>query len=209
MPDCSLEDAIGGRVCGIDEAGRGPLAGPVVAGAVVLFTQHLDGGLLDALDDSKKLTARRRAALFDGLMGAAASGGAMIGIGEASVEEVDRLNILQAALLAMERAAAALSEAPDYALVDGNKLPRLDCPARAVIGGDGLSSSIAAASIVAKVTRDAIMTELDRAHPGYGFARNAGYGTAGHKAALARLGVTPHHRRSFAPIHNILYGDGV
>ena len=198
-PDLTAEVAYAGRndtICGVDEAGRGPWAGPVVAAAVVLDRGCVPPGL----DDSKKLTPRRRAALFDAIRAAAS-----VGVGIASVEEIDALNILRANDLAMLRAIGALQPAPEAALIDGNRVPPgLPCRARALVGGDGRSLSIAAASIIAKVTRDRIMGELAGAHPGYGWERNMGYGTAEHRAALIRLGVTPHHRRSFRPIHNIL-----
>lgn len=195
-PDLGLERARGGVVAGIDEAGRGPWAGPVVAAAVVL-----DAGAVPAgLDDSKRLSAPRRRTLFEAIMGAAS-----VGVGIAGVEEIDRLNILRATDTAMARALAALPAAPDLALIDGNRVPPgLGLAAEAVVKGDARSASIAAASIIAKVTRDAIMADLAGQHPGYGWERNAGYGTAEHRAALARLGVTPHHRRSFAPIREIL-----
>ncbi|MCH8169207.1 MAG: ribonuclease HII [Proteobacteria bacterium] len=198
-PDLTAEVEYAGKdttICGVDEAGRGPWAGPVVAAAVVLDRGCIPPGL----DDSKKLTPRRRAALFDAIRAAAS-----VGVGIASVEEIDALNILRANDLAMLRAIGALQPAPEAALIDGNRVPPgLPCRARALVGGDGRSLSIAAASIVAKVTRDRIMGELAGAHPGYGWERNMGYGTAEHRAALIRLGVTPHHRRSFRPIHNIL-----
>ena len=188
-------------MAGIDEAGRGPWAGPVVAAAVTIDAQAAEEALLSQLDDSKRLSAARRRELFGKMQ---ASGAFEIALGQASVEEIDRLNILQASLLAMSRAAAALPEAPKHALVDGRQLPRLACPAEAVIKGDGRSLSIAAASICAKVTRDGIMSELAAAHPGYGWERNQGYGTRAHQEGLARLGVTSHHRRSFAPIRAAL-----
>lgn len=191
------------RVCGIDEVGRGPWAGPVVAVAVVLDISKIPQRLQRRLDDSKALKRQARedidAHLRD-LFGHAV----WAGFGEASVGEIDRINILQASLLAMRRAHDALEVKPDAALVDGNKLPELPCPARAVIGGDALCLSIATASILAKVARDKLMAELCEAHPGYGWRTNAGYGTAEHQAGLAKLGVTPHHRRSFAPIARIL-----
>ena len=198
-PDLTAEVAFGGNgatICGVDEAWRGPWAGPVVAAAVVLDRGCIPPGL----DDSKKLTPRHRAALFEAIRGAAS-----VGVGIASVEEIDALNILRANDLAMLRAIGALQPAPEAALIDGNRVPPgLPCRARALVGGDGRSLSIAAASIIAKVTRDRIMGELAGAHPGYGWERNMGYGTAEHRAGLIRLGVTPHHRRSFRPIHNIL-----
>lgn len=199
LPDYALEREAGAPaypVCGVDEAGRGPLAGPVVAAAVILDPAHIPPGL----NDSKKLDAARREALFAALRPAAA-----IGIGIASVEEIDSLNILQATFLAMTRAIAALPRAPHVALIDGNRLPKqLPCPARAVVRGDARSLSIAAASIAAKVTRDRLMLALAENHPGYGFERHMGYGTAAHLEAISRLGPSPAHRRSFAPIRNIL-----
>jgi ribonuclease HII len=195
MPDFTLEVEGGGVVAGIDEGGRGPLAGPVVAAAVVLDRAALPHGIAGRLDDSKKLTRRVREALA-----AAIRPFAEIGIGVASVEEIDSLNILGATMAAMRRAAEALPRSPDLALVDGNRAPDLACSVRTVVGGDGRSLSIAAASIVAKTTRDAMMAELAALHPGYGWERNAGYGTAEHRHAIATLGVTPHHRRSFAPV---------
>ncbi len=179
-------------------------AGPVLAAA---GEAGLDAALSEGLDDSKKLSAKRRNDLFD-ILSDPACAGARVAVGEASVEEIDDLNILQASLLAMQRAAAALAaaldSAPQAALVDGNKLPRLACEARAVVKGDSLSLSIAAASVVAKVTRDRAMAALARDYPGYGWERNQGYGTAEHRAGIARLGVTPLHRRSFRPIRDAL-----
>ncbi len=200
MPDFRIERAAGeGPIAGIDEAGRGPLAGPVVAAAVVLDVQALPRAVARRIDDSKLLEPGERAELFTALRNCAA-----FGIGSATVEEIDRLNILQATLLAMRRATEKLPVRPAQALVDGNVAPQLDCPVRTVVNGDGLSLSIAAASIVAKVTRDRLMAALACCHPGYGWQRNAGYGTAEHKQALVRLGITPYHRRSFRPIYEIL-----
>jgi ribonuclease HII len=197
MPNFALERAaVLSPVAGIDEAGRGPLAGPVFAAAVILDMDRTPSRIARIIDDSKKLTAAKRETLASWILA-----NAVTAVAQASVEEIDRLNILQASLLAMTRAVAALSIAPAFALIDGDKLPKqLACPARAVIGGDGLSLSIAAASIVAKVTRDRHMSELDRRYPGYGWAHNAGYGTAEHRAALLHLGATPEHRRSFSPV---------
>ncbi|WP_343035119.1 ribonuclease HII [Halovulum dunhuangense] len=196
-PDLSLEKACGAApVCGIDEVGRGPWAGPVMAAAVILDPARLP----DGLNDSKKLTARRREALAEEIAACA-----LVGIGEASVEEIDRLNILQATYLAMSRAVAALPRTPAFALIDGNRIaPGLSCPARAVIGGDARSASIAAASIVAKVARDRLMAQLAQDFPAYGWERNAGYGVRVHAEALKTYGITPHHRRSFKPVHKIL-----
>ncbi len=194
-PDLSLETdafATGAKsVCGIDEAGRGPWAGPVVAAAVILDTAWLPHGI----NDSKKLTERARDELA-----AAIHTHARVGVGLATVEEIDRLNIRAATFLAMARAVAALPALPDMALIDGRDAPDVGCPARAVIKGDGRSLSIAAASIIAKTTRDAMMVAMDADFPGYGFARHKGYGTKAHRAALEKLGITPHHRKSFAPI---------
>ncbi|MFD2235326.1 ribonuclease HII [Phaeospirillum tilakii] len=199
MPDFSLETALGGCVIGLDEVGRGPLAGPVIAAAAWLDPARAYPGL----DDSKRLTARRRQILAADLADTA-----LVTLGRAEVEEIDRLNILQATFLAMRRAcdalAARLGRPIDHALIDGPHAPALPCPAHPVVGGDGRSLSIAAASIVAKVHRDALMADLARDFPGYGWERNAGYGTAAHLDALARLGVTPHHRRSFAPVARAL-----
>ena len=192
MADFALEAACGClRVCGVDEVGRGPWAGPVVAAAVIL-DRDWDA---DGVDDSKRLTAAARIQLRREI-----EAHAEIGTGQASVYEIDRLNILNATLLAMRRAVATLPRVPECALVDGNRLPDLPCPAQAVTRGDARSLSIAAASIVAKVERDRLMARLAADFPGYGWERNAGYGTPEHAAALERLGVTPHHRRSFAPV---------
>ena len=180
-------------VAGVDEVGRGPLAGPVGVGAVILDPKNLPKGL----DDSKVLRAARREELAAAIYASAVA----VSLAFASVEEIDRLNIRGATLLAMARAVAALAVKPHYALIDGcDTPPGLACPAHPIIGGDGLSLSIAAASIIAKVARDALMTRLDLVHPGYGFAQHAGYATREHTAALIRLGPCPLHRRSFKPI---------
>jgi ribonuclease HII len=200
MPDFAIERRCRGRVCGIDEAGRGPLAGPVVAAAVILDPRRVPKALRAGLDDSKRLGSAEREECCRVLADCAARGAAHIGIGAASVREIDALNILRAALLAMTRAVAALGIRPDRALVDGNIAPPLPCAVETVIGGDGLSLSIAAASIVAKIRRDRIMRALAPRYPGYGWETNVGYATPEHDAALRRLGITPHHRRSFAPV---------
>ena len=189
---------ISGYVAGVDEAGRGPLAGPVIAAAVIFAKKRIPKGL----DDSKKLSARRREKLYARIYELAIA----VGVGEASVDEIDLVNIRQATHLAMARAVRALDPAAAFALVDGNDAPALPCPCETIIGGDGRSVSIAAASIVAKVTRDRLMVALHETHPEYGWVANKGYGTEEHLLALKRHGATPHHRRSFAPIHNILYG---
>lgn len=196
MPDFAIEDGWRGVVCGVDEAGRGPLAGPVVAAAVILDRARFPAELRDTLDDSKLLSRELREACHDALLGCA-----RIGIGAASVREIDRFNVLRASLLAMSRAVAALRVRPDIALIDGNMAPpALSCPARTVVGGDRLSFSIAAASVVAKVTRDRIMRALARRHPNYAWDSNAGYSTRAHFDAIAAHGVTAHHRRSFEPV---------
>jgi ribonuclease HII len=199
MPDFSTEAALGGQVAGIDEAGRGPWAGPVVAAAVILDPPRMPAELIAGLDDSKKLRKPVREMLYDHIRVSAAHG-----VGQASVEEIDEMNILQAAMLAMRRAFANLPEAPQYAIVDGNRDPGLGVPTRCLIGGDASSLSIAAASILAKVTRDRIMEGLAREFPGYGWETNAGYGTKQHQQGLAENGVTPHHRRTFAPIAKLI-----
>ncbi|MFT8807448.1 ribonuclease HII [Gluconobacter sp.] len=203
MPDYALEAAHGGLVVGIDEVGRGPLAGPVVASAVA-FTAPPSETLSSLLDDSKKLTARRRILAYEALI---ADEQALIGIGAASVSEIEQINIAQACYLAMRRALSRLGRTPDLALVDGKHAPKLPCPIKMVIGGDGISLSIAAASIIAKVTRDRLMARLAIRHDAYGWERNAGYGTAAHMQGLKLRGVTPHHRRGFAPIRNMIEAE--
>ncbi|WP_378941568.1 ribonuclease HII [Paracoccus sp. R86501] len=199
-PDFSFEAAAiaqGARlVAGVDEVGRGPLCGPVTAAAVILNPDAIPEGL----NDSKKLSAKRRNDLFAWL-----TRNCDWSVAHVNVEEIDRLNIYHASHLAMCRAVAGLKQRPDHVLVDGNKLPRdLGLPAEAIVKGDGRSVTIAAASILAKVARDRIMESLAQHYPGYGWEVNAGYPTPAHKKALLELGVTPHHRRSFKPVHNIL-----
>lgn len=202
-PDFSFETAAQQRgflhIAGVDEVGRGPLAGPVVAAAVILDPANIPEGL----NDSKKLTAKRRDALYDALHVVAD-----VSIAEATVAEIDAHNILRASHIAMVRAIAGLSAVADHALIDGNMIPRdLSISAQTIIKGDARSLSIAAASIVAKVWRDRHMVALAQQHPHYGWEKNAGYPTAQHKLGLEQHGVTEHHRRSFKPIHNILYQD--
>jgi ribonuclease HII len=198
-PDFSFELAARAQgyslICGIDEAGRGPWAGPVVAAAVTLDPENIP---LD-LNDSKKLKESKREALF-----AEITASAKVGVGIGDVTRVDRDNILATTLWAIAEAVRNLSETPHYALVDGNRAPKLSCPVQTIISGDARSLSISAASIIAKVTRDRIMVALDREFPGYGFARHKGYGTAFHNAALLELGPCIHHRKSFAPIAKLL-----
>jgi ribonuclease HII len=201
MPDFVIEDGCRGIVCGVDEAGRGPLAGPVVAAAVILDRACFSAELRERLDDSKVLARDVREGCYAALLSCA-----RIGIGAASVREIDRINILRASLKAMTRAVAALGVRPDLALIDGNIAPELPCAAQTVIGGDALSFSIAAASVIAKVTRDRIMRALARSHPAYGWETNVGYTTRAHTAAIGRVGLTPHHRRSFAPVRAAALG---
>ncbi|MEN0075658.1 MAG: ribonuclease HII [Paracraurococcus sp.] len=199
MPSFDLEREAGGRVAGLDEAGVGPLAGPVLAAAVV-FPRGVPATLAALLDDSKRLTVAARLLAFAALREAARRGEAECAVAAASAAEIGRLNILRATQLAMARALARLAAPPLLALVDGNRPPPLPCPVRCVVGGDGLSLSIAAASILAKVTRDRAMARLDARWPAYGFARHAGYPTARHRAALAAHGPCPHHRRGYGPV---------
>ena len=201
MPDFSLEIDAGGVVAGIDEAGRGPWAGPVVAAAVVLDRNALKANLVEELDDSKALTPAKRDTLFELLTENRA---VTYGVGEASVEEIDTWNILQATHMAMARAFNGLGLSVSCALVDGNRAPPLPCSVHTIVKGDSRSLSIAAASIFAKVTRDRMMGSLARDFPGYGWETNQGYGTAEHRHALNRLGGTPHHRKSYAPIRAAL-----
>ena len=208
MPDYSYEArylaANNCPIAGVDEVGRGPLAGPVMAAAVILNRECIP----DGLNDSKKLTMRTREKLFDRVKQCA-----VIGIGEASVDEIDRLNIRRATHLAMQRAIGALNEKPGFAIVDGNDAPALTCPCDTIVKGDSRSVSIAAASIIAKVTRDRMMMRLHEEFPGYGWQTNMGYGTKAHIEGLGKLGVTPHHRKSFAPVYHMLcpviHGDSI
>lgn len=193
-----LEGAGSVRIAGIDEAGRGPLAGPVVAAVAVIDRGAAKRKLLRLIDDSKKLALEDREAAYEAMV---CSGIVQFAVGEASVEEIDRINILQATFLAMRRALQALAEQPDLVLIDGNQVPpQLGCKAETLVGGDAASYSIAAASIFAKVTRDRYMATLAQSFPGYGWETNRGYSSAEHLAALTRLGPTPHHRASFAPV---------
>ncbi len=205
MPDLTLETNYANQVraplysvCGIDEAGRGPWAGPVAAAAVILNPNDLPSGV----DDSKRLTHARREALYDVIQDQAlASCIVMI-----SAQEIDSTNILKATLEGMARAVQGLARAPSLALIDGNRAPMLHCPSFCVIGGDRLSLSIAAASILAKVARDRFMAEADDLYPGYGFAQHKGYGTKAHQQALERLGPCPIHRLSYKPVAKVLKG---
>lgn len=197
MPDYAHELALGGLVAGADEAGRAPLAGPVTAAAVILNPNHIP----DGIDDSKKLSPRKREELALRIRESALA----YTICECSVEEIDSLNILHASMLAMQRCIERLIPSPTHALIDGNRLPKsLPCPATPLVKGDSRSLSIAAASILAKTHRDATMQALAERFPHYGWQQNAGYPTPQHLAALKQYGVTPHHRRSFAPVREAL-----
>jgi ribonuclease HII len=194
-PSFEFEDLYSGIVCGIDEVGRGPLAGPVVAAAVIIKRDMMPAALADSITDSKKISAAKRKDLFQKIYDFSD-----VAIAECSVDEIDKINILQASLLAMKKACESLREKPDAALIDGNKAPLLSCATRTIIGGDNISLSIAAASIVAKHRRDMLMAKYAEQYPHYGWERNAGYGTAAHLKAIETHGITPLHRRSFAPI---------
>ncbi|MEM6758044.1 MAG: ribonuclease HII [Pseudomonadota bacterium] len=199
VPDLFFETQVGGRVAGVDEVGRGPLAGPVTAAAVVLDLASMPEGM----DDSKKLSVKRRETLYDAICASAE-----VSVAHASVAEIDRLNILQASFLAMRRAVEGLRTPPDHVLIDGRHVPAgLVMQATPLIKGDTRSLSISAASIVAKICRDRIMVDLAQQHPGYGWETNMGYPSKSHKTALEVLGVTPLHRCSFKPVHNILYQE--
>jgi ribonuclease HII len=199
--DFSFEHALIARgitpICGVDEAGRGPLAGPVVASAVILTHPNLVGRIPDGLNDSKALSQDTRERLLNEIMSHC-----YVGIGIAEPEEIDRVNILQASLNAMARAVAALPVKTGHALIDGTREAPLSCPQTTIVKGDARSLSIAAASIVAKVTRDWLMVEAERRYPGYGFAQHKGYPTKAHRDAVAKIGPCPIHRRSFAPIRD-------
>ncbi len=198
-PDFAFEEKLqarhGAPIAGIDEAGRGPWAGPLVAAAVILDVTQLPEGL----NDSKKLSEARREDLYAQIIDTA-----HVGVGIADVARIDRDNILQATLWAMGQACKSLPRTPATAIIDGNKCPALDCPAYPLVKGDALSLSVAAASIIAKVTRDRMMAELAKTHPGYAWERNKGYGTRDHSYGLNQLGVTIHHRRSFKPVQAAL-----
>lgn len=201
MPNFEIENSLSGIVAGIDEAGRGPWAGPVVAGAVVFLDKNLHPELLNGLDDSKKLSAKNREKLYNLLFEEEKNGKLVIGIGEASAAEIDEMNILQATFLAMQRATEKLSVTFDLAIIDGNQKPKnFPCQTKTVIKGDGKSLSISAASIVAKVYRDKLMAELALKYPYYAFEKNAGYGTALHIEGLQKYGIISEHRKSYKPI---------
>ena len=207
MPDFSLEESLGlstsAVIIGVDEVGRGPLAGPVTAAAVFVDRQKITLDLSTKIDDSKKIPQKKRATISKQIESMA-----IIGMGWASSGEIDQLNILEATMIAMQRAVLSLRKQiisdPDYILIDGNKVPSFDFPSKAIVRGDEKSLSIAAASVVAKSKRDAFMTSLSKLYPCYGWEKNAGYGTREHLVAIERNGITAHHRRSFKPIANYL-----
>lgn len=205
MPDFSIEDTCPGLVCGIDEAGRGPWVGNVVAGAVVILDRNLSPDLLNNLNDSKKLSKTKREFLYNLLQDAAKQGKVLIGIGEATPAEIDKYNILQATFMAMNRAYEKISQRPAIALIDGNRSPKnFPAPTKTVIKGDAKSYSISAASIIAKVYRDKQMEELAKKYPHYGFEKNAGYGTKDHIEGIKKYGIIPEHRKSYKPIKEFI-----
>ena len=205
MPSFDIENNYKGYVAGIDEAGRGPWVGPVVAGAVVFLTRNVDPYLLNHLDDSKKLSSKRREELYEIIQKQVELKNLCYGIGLASAKEIDEINILQASFLAMKRAVENLPVKPDMALIDGNRLPlNFCCPAKCIVKGDSICFSISAASVMAKVYRDRLMQEMAVKYPGYGFEKNAGYGTKEHMEGLQKYGITPEHRKTYKPIQEII-----
>lgn len=207
MPTWDIENNFSSMVCGIDEAGRGPWVGPVVAAAVMFLSRNINPQILQQIDDSKKLSAPKREKLYALLLKEAELGHLTYGIAEANAAEIDELNILQATFLAMKRAVAKLNPQPEHALIDGNRLPSsFNCSASCYISGDSRSYSIAAASILAKVYRDNLLKNLALKYPQYGFEKNAGYGTKAHIEALKKYGITPEHRKSYKPVKELLFG---
>lgn len=205
MPDFLLEDDVNGMAAGVDEAGRGPWVGPVVAGCAVFLSRNVDERLLQNLNDSKKLSKKKREMLYELLQEEQKKGTMLLGIGEASAQEIDEINILNASFLAMKRAITAAGATPSLVLVDGNREPKnFGFKTKAVVKGDAKSYSISAASILAKVYRDRLLEEMAKKYPGYGFEKNAGYGTKAHIEGLKQFGVTPEHRKSYAPIKEFL-----
>lgn len=205
MPSFEIEDSFDGVIAGVDEAGRGPWVGPVVAGCVVFVNRDVDAKLLENLNDSKKLSKKKREMLFDLLHVEAEKGNVLIGIGEASAKEIDEINILNASFLAMKRAIDKANVKPNMVLIDGNREPKdFDYKTKAVIKGDAKSYSISGASILAKVYRDRLMEDMAKKYPYYGFEKNAGYGTKAHIEGLEKYGITPEHRKSYAPIKAFL-----
>lgn len=207
MPDWFYENQHQGLIVGVDEAGRGPWAGPVVAGAVAFLNRKAAPDLICSLNDSKKLTAKKREDLYARLEQERLKGNLYATVGLATAAEIDQINILQATFLAMRRAVEKLPCRPDFAIIDGNREPNnFLCPVQTVIKGDALSVSVAAASIIAKVYRDHLMTDLAKIYPGYGFEKNAGYGTKTHIEGIKKFGITPEHRKSYRPIAEAVNG---
>jgi len=205
MPDFKFENMYQGYIAGIDEAGRGPWVGPVMAGAVMFLNRNIHPFLFNNLNDSKKISAKKREDIYEIIKEESQKGNLCFAIGEASAKEIDELNILQATFLAMKRAADNLAIKPNIALIDGNRMPKnFICPTKCIIKGDSLSFSISAASIVAKVNRDHLMQKLALIYPGYGFEKNAGYGTKEHIEGLQKYGITPEHRKTYKPIKNLV-----
>lgn len=204
MLDFTLESSLSGKVAGVDEVGRGAWAGPVYAAAAVLTAHAANSPNLAFINDSKALSKGKREIIYKQLLNAIKSGNAWIGIGSAGVKEIDSLNILEATMLAMQRAVADLPFIPETILIDGNKTPELPSPSKAIVNGDKLILSIAAASIYAKVTRDKYMFSLSKEYDGYGWEQNSGYGTQRHQQGLINCGITEHHRKSFRPVKNII-----
>ena len=205
MPSFEIEDEYNGLIAGVDEAGRGPWVGPVVAGCVAFVNRFVDDFLLNNLNDSKKISKKKREQLYDALYAEKEKGNVLIGVGVVSAKEIDEINILNASFLAMKRAIDDANLKPNMVLVDGNREPKnFGCKTRAIVKGDAKSYSISGASIIAKVYRDKLMEEMAKKYPGYGFEKNAGYGTKAHIEGLKQFGVTPEHRKSYAPIKEFL-----
>lgn len=206
MPNFEIEDEYNGLIAGVDEAGRGPWVGPVVAGCVAFVNRTVDDFLLDNLNDSKKISKKKREKLYEALYVEKEKGNVLIGVGLVSAKEIDEINILNASFLAMKRAIEDAGVAPNMVLVDGNREPKnFGYKTRAIVKGDAKSYSISGASIIAKVYRDKLMEEMAKKYPGYGFEKNAGYGTKAHIEGLKQFGVTPEHRKSYAPIKDFLW----
>lgn len=203
-PSFAYEDKYDGIICGMDEVGRGCLAGVVVAAAVIIDRDRMPVNIIEQLNDSKKLSAQKRAYLFNKIQEFSC-----VSVAECSVADIDKINILQASLKAMEKTYKSLKIKPNIALIDGNKSPKLPCFTETIIKGDSKSYSIAAASIIAKHFRDTLMKKMSKDYPPYGWETNAGYGTAHHLKALEIHGVTPHHRRTFSPVANLLHKDSI
>ena len=205
MPDFEIEDSVNGVVAGVDEAGRGPWVGPVVAGCVVFLSRDVNPFLLENLNDSKKISKKKREQLYEVLLEEKAKGNILAEVGVASAKEIDEKNILNATFEAMKRAILNTGITPDFVLIDGNRVPKdFNYKAKAVVKGDAKSYSISAGSIMAKVYRDKLMEEMAKEYPYYGFEKNAGYGTKEHIEALKKYGITPEHRKSYAPIKEFL-----